>query len=113
MLRFSQGTTTYLEWATGVAYKNEIDLWSDKNSIFTKKIFSKPENYQPIYRICDTKGNESFVNGQKSEQFIEMFRYFYSIYDSSLDINKESEKIMRRARIMDQIVNFSGYIKKS
>ena len=113
LLRFSQGTTAYLEWATGVAYKNEIDLWSDKNSIFTKKIFSKPENYQPIYRIDDTKGNESLINGLKSEQFIEMFRDYYSIYGSPLIINNESEKIMRRAKVMDKIVNFSGYIKKN
>ena len=42
-----------------------------------------------------------------------MFRDFYSIYDSPLDINKESEKIMRRAKVMDRIVNFSGYIKKN
>ena len=113
LLRFSQDTTAYLEWATGVAYKNEIDLWSDKNSIFTKKIFSKPESYQPIYRIDDTKGNESLINGLKSEQFIEMFRDYYFMYDSPLNINKESEKIMRRAKVMDKIVNFSGYIKKN
>jgi hypothetical protein len=34
------------------------------------------------------------------------------MYDSPLNINKESEKIMRRAKVMDKIVNFSGYIKK-
>ena len=36
-------------------------------------IFSKPENYQPVYRIRDKSGNETFNYGDKSEQFINMF----------------------------------------
>ena len=42
-----------------------------------------------------------------------MFRDFHSMYDLPLNINKESEKILRRAKVMDQIVNFSGDIKKN
>ena len=66
-----------------------------------------------MYRIEDTKGNEAIINGLKSEQFIEMFRHYYSIYGSPIKISKESEKIMRRSKVMDKIVNFSGYIKKN
>lgn len=113
LLRFSQGTLAYLEWGMEVAYKNEIDLWSDKNSFFTDKIFSKPEDYQPVYRIRDINGNESFINGEKSEQFIEMLRDYYDMYDSSSQINEEFENIYRRAKVMDQIFNFTDLNRKN
>ena len=51
ILQFSQGTIAYLEWGIGVAYKNEIDLWAENGSFYTDKIFSKPKNYLPVYRI--------------------------------------------------------------
>ena len=105
MLRFSKGAIAYLEWGVGVAYKNEIDLWTDKKSFFTDKIFSKPENYQPVYRIRDNNGNETFQNGQKSEQFIEMFRDYYDMFSSFNQISNEFENILLRAKVMNQIVN--------
>ena len=107
ILRFSQGTTAYLEWGVGVGYKNEIDLWTDKGSFFTDKIFSKPENYQPVYRIRNKYGEESLVDGQKSEQFIQMFREFLNISKSSKRIKDEHQRILERARVMDEIVKFS------
>ena len=67
VLRFSCGVTAYLEWAVGVAYKNEIDLWSAQGSLYTEKIFSKPAGYQPtilcvtLMEICLLK-REKFVN---------------------------------------------------
>ena len=107
ILRFSQGTTAYLEWGVGVGYKNEIDLWTDKGSFFTEKIFSKPENYQPVYRVRNKYGEESLVDGQKSEQFIQMFREFLNISKSSKRIKDEHQRILERARVMDEIVKFS------
>ena len=107
ILRFSQGATAYLEWGVGVGYKNEIDLWADKGAFFTDKIFSKPENYQPVYRVRNKYGEESLVDGQKSEQFIQMFREFSNISKSSKRIKEEHQRILKRARVMDEIVKFS------
>ena len=76
LLRFSQGTTAYLEWGVGVSYKNEIDLWTEDGSFFTDKIFSKPKEYRPQYKIRDLNGNERVENGEKSEQFMNMFHNF-------------------------------------
>ena len=107
ILQFSQGTIAYLEWGIGVAYKNEIDLWAENGSFYTDKIFSKPENYLPVYRVRNQYGEETFVNGEKSEQFIEMFRAFSNISNSSIKIEEEYKRIYRRAKVMDEIVNFS------
>ena len=104
LLRFSQGTLAYLEWGMEVGYRNEIDLWSEKGSFFTDKIFSKPENYQPIYRLRDKNGNEYIENGEISEQFIEMFYNFYDVYFSSELIKEEYRRILNRAKVLDEIV---------
>jgi dTDP-3,4-didehydro-2,6-dideoxy-alpha-D-glucose 3-reductase len=108
LIRFSQGTIAYLEWGIGVGYKNEIDLWSESGSFFTDKIFSKPENYQPVYRIRDKNGNESLKNGDKAEQFKAMFQNFYNMFDSPLQINDEYEQILERARVMDEIIRYAS-----
>ena len=112
VLRFSHGTTAYLEWGIGVGYKNEIELWSEKGSFYTDKIFSKPENYQPIYRTRDINGNESVDYGDISEQFKEMFYNFYNMFDFPEQIASEYDCILKRARVMDEIVRYADLNRK-
>ena len=106
VLRFSQGVTAYLEWGVGVAYKNEIDLWAEDGSFFTDKIFSKPKEYQPQYRIRDLHGNENVENGEQSEQFMEMFHNFARIMSDKEEAIAEKKSILQRAKLMNDIVNF-------
>jgi NDP-hexose-3-ketoreductase len=106
VLRFSQGPTAYLEWGVGVGYKNEIDLWTKDGSFFTDKIFSKPKEYRPQYQIRDLNGNESVENGEQSEQFIDMFHHFLRIMNDKEQAFTERENILKRAKLMNDIVNF-------
>lgn len=107
ILQFAQGTIAYLEWGVGVAYKNEIDLWAENGSFYTDKIFSKPVNYLPVYRIRNHYGKEVFTNGKKAEQFDEMLREFSNILNTPIKIKEEYKRIYKRAKVMDEIVNFS------
>jgi predicted dehydrogenase len=106
VLRFSQGATAYLEWGVGVAYKNEIDLWAKDSSFFTDKIFSKPKEYQPQYKIRDLNGNERVENGEQSEQFMDMFSNFLKIMNNKEKAAIERKSILQRAKLMNDIVNF-------
>ena len=106
LLRFSQGVTAYLEWSVGVSYKNEIDLWGVDSSFFTEKIFSKPKDYQPCYKIRDLYGNERIEYGIKTEQFMEMFDNFVEMINNKEKIIKERESILQRAKLMHDIVNY-------
>ncbi len=108
LLKFSQGVTAYLEWSVGVAYKNEIDLWAKDGSFFTDKIFSKPKDYQPQYKIRDINGNESVKNGEQSEQFIDMFHNFVRIMKNKERAAAERKTILQRAKLMNDIVNYNG-----
>ena len=106
VLRFSQGVTAYLEWGVGFAYKNEIDLWAKDGSLFTDKIFSKPKEYRPQYKIRDLNGNEIVENGEQSEQFMDMFRNFVEIMNDKEKALTERKNILQRAKLMNDIVNF-------
>ena len=107
ILRFSKGVVAYLEWGMEVGYKNEIDLWSEKGSFFTDKIFSKPENYETKYRMRDLNGNEVTENGEISDQFTDMFQYFFNVYYSSKLIHQEYKYILDRAEVLDQITKIA------
>ncbi len=107
LIRFSNGVLTYLEWGMNRSYRNEIDVWSEKGSLFTDKIFSKPDNYHPKFKFRDLKGEEYFENGEKSDQFINMFKDFYRIFFSSALIVNEYELILNRAKLLDEIYNNS------
>lgn len=106
ILRFSNGVTAYLEWAIGVAYKNEIDLWSIDGSMFTDKIFSKPVGYKPTFYLRDLNGNIHLEEEEECDQFMEMFRYFADMMGDDVRIMAERQSILRRAELMCDIVNF-------
>ena len=106
VLRFSNGVTVYLEWAVGVAYKNEIDVWAGDRSLFTEKIFSKPKNYKPRYYMRDLNGNVWTEHGEEREQFVEMFHNFVQLLGNDQKISAERKVILDRAKLMDEIVNF-------
>ena len=108
VLRFSKGVTAYLEWGAGFSYKNEIDLWGVDGSFFTDKIFSKPKEYHPQYRIRDLNGNESISDGKQSEQFMDMFYNFTKIMGSEDKITIERKAVLKRAKLMNAIINFKG-----
>jgi dTDP-3,4-didehydro-2,6-dideoxy-alpha-D-glucose 3-reductase len=106
LLKLSGGVTAYLEWGVGIAYKNEIDIWAKDGSFFTDKIFSKPKEYRPQYKIHDLKGNESGESGKQSEQFIDMFHNFVGIMSNNERAVAERITILQRAKLIDDIVNF-------
>ncbi len=107
ILRFSKGTSAYLEWGFGSSYKNDIDIWANKNSIYTDKIFSKPSDFKPKFLISNENGVIKLKNGIISNQFKNMFMNFYKSH--SLNENKKNEdvNIAKRAKIMDQIIKIS------
>jgi NDP-hexose-3-ketoreductase len=106
ILRLSSGMTAYLEWAVGVAYKNEIDLWTKDGSLFTNKIFSKSTGYKPNYYLRDLNGNMNIEHGEEIDQFKEMFNYFINIMDNKDKVKMEREIILQRAKLLNEIFTF-------
>ena len=81
-------------------------MWAEDSSFFTDKIFSKPKEYRPQYKIRDLYGNEIVENGEQSEQFMDMFRNFVEIMNDKEKAAIERKSILQRAKLMNDIVNF-------
>ena len=107
ILQSSNGETMHLQWGVGLGYRNEIEIWAQDGSLFTDKIFSKPEDYQPIYKLRDQYGSESFDYGNVSEQFNNMFQRLSRTLESSTEAEFEYECTLRRAKIMNEIVQLA------
>lgn len=106
IIKFSGGTSAYLEWGFGVSYKNDINIWANKSSLYTDKIFSKPKNFQPKFDISNEKGVIRSSYGEVSNQFQNMYLDFYKShqlsYKKSIDVN-----MIKRSKIIDEIIKFA------
>ena len=105
LLRYDADLTATIEWGTGTAYRNEIDLWGSNGSVSTERLFSKPADYVPMFRFLDLNGRETLELGEAANHFEAMFRAFIDLIDDPVKAESERALIVRRARLADQIRN--------
>ena len=97
------GTIATLEWRINCAYRNELDIWGSEGSVFSDRIFSKPADYVPEFRLRDSKGNERRVLGQPADHFRAMLEDFRWTISDPVRAEVERDRIEARARLLDRI----------
>lgn len=104
-LRLPHGATARLEWRIHAAYRNEIDIWGDRGSVGTDRIFSKPADFVPSFRLRDLRGAESVALGQPADHFSLMLREFRNATEHVAAATAETERrrIVRRAALMERV----------
>lgn len=107
ILDFSGGARVISTWHVGGCYKNEIDIWGEEGSIYSDRIFSKLHNYEPELIMRDKHGEQSNIKLSSMNQFVSMFDRFLSLIGSKIDSEQERLDIIKRAKLMDEITNFS------
>jgi NDP-hexose-3-ketoreductase len=103
VLQHQSGVDVLLEWRTNGAYRNEIDVWGVAGSVFTDRIFSKPPEYVPLFRIRDQRGHESTEHGQAANHFVSMFSAFRDLLGDSRAAERVRQDIAQRARVIDAV----------
>lgn len=103
VLELSNGAVAFLEWRINGAYRNEIDVWGDRGSAFTDKIFSKPADYVPLFRLRDMRGQETIEPGHAADHFVLMLQNFSEMIDDKVALESERRRIVRSADVMDRI----------
>jgi len=104
----SGGARAYLEWRTGCAYRNEIDLWGENGSVSTQRIFSKPADYVPQFHRRDARGAQTTEDGRPGNHFVHMLRAFRGTIDDPAAAEDERLRIVRRAQTMHMIRAAAG-----
>jgi predicted dehydrogenase len=103
VLELSNGAVAFLQWRINGAYRNEIDVWGDRGSAFTDKIFSKPADYVPLFRLRDMRGQETIEPGHAADHFVLMLQNFSEMIDDKLALESERRRIVRSADVMARI----------
>lgn len=103
LIQLSNGAVAHVEWRINVAYRNEIDVWGDKGSLFTDKVFSKPATYVPVFGIRDAHGAETTEPGEAADHFVIMLQDFRDMMDDVGTIESERRRIIRRAEVLEEI----------
>lgn len=104
ILRYSNASHATLEWGVDCAYRNEIDVWGSLGSVSSERFFSKPAEYGPRLRFLDQHGLESFRAIGPGNHFVSMFGKFRSLIDNPAAAAAERAAILRRAGLMNEIV---------
>jgi predicted dehydrogenase len=103
VIALSNGAVANLEWGINCAYRNEIDIWGERGSVFTDKIFSKPADHIPVFRLRDTQGEETTEYGEANDHFVSMLQYFRDMINDLGATEAERSRIARRAEGLDRI----------
>ena len=99
----SNDVVGYLEWRINCAYRNEIDVWGAEGSIYSDRIFSKPDDHVPMFRLRDARGLETTEYGEPGNHFLSMLQHFCHVAGDSRACEAERTRIARRAEILHQI----------
>lgn len=102
-IALSNGTIANLEWRINCSYRNEIDIWGEEGSVFSDRIFSKPSDHIPVFRLRDPQGVETTEYGEAGNHFLSMLQYFQStVYDLEAS-EAERNRIVRRAEVLHRV----------
>jgi dTDP-3,4-didehydro-2,6-dideoxy-alpha-D-glucose 3-reductase len=108
LLGYPGGVRLTLEWGIRCGYRNEIDVWGTGGSLMAEKIFSKPADYTPRFRLLDRHGRERWEQAPAANHFISMIEAFRANVDSLDAAEQERLGIERRARLLDRIRHAAG-----
>ena len=103
VLEYAGGMSAILEWGTGVAYRNEIDVWGSSGSISSDRFFSKPADHPPRLRMRDIHGRETEEDLPAANHFVRMFAAFRDIVLDDSKAAMERSMILRRASMLQSI----------
>ena len=103
LLEVANGVNAYLEWHINCAYRNEITVWGTAGSVTTHQIFSKTPTYVPEFELRDLRGAAAVETGVAADHFATMLDYFAGITAGTVDDSGERARIVRTARVMDEI----------
>ena len=92
-----------IEWSYNMSYRNSIDLWGDKGSLYSDKIFSKDIRYSPKIELRDQQGKIVSIPIQSSNPFELMIKSFLRNATSRSHSNKEQNRILELSELLESV----------
>ena len=102
-LKIDSKINCFLEWSYDSAYRNEIDIWADAGSLYTDKIFSKKEDYEPNFQLQDLYGNPTKIIVESCNHFELMLKCFSASIGCEEKLNQQRKRILNLAVLLEKI----------
>jgi len=99
-LRFSTSQHGYLNWGYHRAYRAELMVWGENQSLYTDKVFAKNDDYVSSVLLRDVHGKETRISIEPANSFVEMFKAIHSAIHNQSDREALYKQAKRQAEIM-------------
>jgi len=103
VIALSDGAVAQLEWRMNAGYRNEIEFWGERGSLFADRVFSKPPDYIPEFLFRDARGNRAIEMGEAGDHFVLMIDAFRRMVANPSAIEAERFCIARRAQLLGSV----------
>jgi dTDP-3,4-didehydro-2,6-dideoxy-alpha-D-glucose 3-reductase len=108
LIEVANGVEATLEWRINSSYRNQIDIWGEGGSLSTDRVFSKPADHVPAFRIRDTHGVETVEYGAPANQYVLMLETFRRSVGDTIALEMERRAIADRAQLLDEVRSTSS-----
>ena len=99
-LRFGSSQQGYLNWGYHRAYRAELMVWGENQSLYVDRIFSKNDDYASNVLLRDLHGKETRISIEPANSFVEMFKAIYSATHNQTERETLYDQAERQANIM-------------
>lgn len=99
-LRFSSSQHGCLNWGYHRAYRAELMVWGEGQSLYADRIFSKKGDYMSSILLSDVHGKRTRISIEPANSFVEMFKAIHSAVHNQTDREALYDQAERQAAIM-------------
>ena len=86
------------------SYQCNLELWGNKGTISTERIFTAPQDYTPDI-IVDTESNRKVISLESDHHFQNMLNHFHSLIVTKVGLEQEYRQNIHQARLLEELRN--------
>ena len=107
VLSNDDGMVAQISFGMDNTYKNELEIWGNKSRIYTNRIFTAPDGYNPVVSIENTNGLEN-ITLESDESFAKSINRFYDCINNK-DVRLENyESLYKQSHLVEEFKNKAG-----
>jgi predicted dehydrogenase len=99
-LRFGPSLQGCLTWGYHRAYRAELMVWGEGQSLYADRIFSKNADYVSSVLLRDLYGKEDRISIKPANSFVEMFKSIHAATYNQIEREALYDQAERQAKIM-------------
>ena len=84
-------------------YQCNIELWGSKGKIYTNRIFTANDAYEPIIEL-ETKSGKETIKLPADHHFKNMLMHFYELITQQEDLEEEYRQNINQARLIQELI---------